>query len=260
MNAALPRLLSVNAGYMDTAAFLALKGLFTAHVTGNFVTLGAALVTGTSGALAKLLALPVFCVVVIAVRLLSYRLRSRSRPVARTLLATQLTLTILGALLATWLGPFTSAEGYAALATGMTLVAAMAVQNAAHRLHFASAPPSTVMTGTTTQIMMDLADLMHGLTPEKAPATRARLRLCTRCTSLRLLWRVVLLGTAPAGTRRSSDARSPGRGRLPLASNDKKPKNHPVPHGKPTPLRAASLKERFRGWICGTAQDVRRDQ
>ena len=179
MNAALPRLLSVNAGYMDTAAFLALKGLFTAHVTGNFVTLGAALVTGTSGALAKLLALPVFCVVVIAVRLLSYRVRSRSRPVARTLLATQLTLTILGALLATWLGPFTSAEGYAALATGMTLVAAMAVQNAAHRLHFASAPPSTVMTGTTTQIMMDLADLMHGLTPEKAPATRARLRQMT---------------------------------------------------------------------------------
>jgi uncharacterized membrane protein YoaK (UPF0700 family) len=179
MHTTVPRVLSVNAGYMDAAAFLALKGLFTAHVTGNFVTLGAALVTGTSGALAKLLALPVFCVVVLAVRLFSYGLRARQRPVASTLLATQLILMTLGALLATSYGPFTSADGYAALATGMILVAAMAVQNAAHRVHFASAPPSTVMTGTTTQIMTDLGDLMHGLTLEKATATRERLRQMT---------------------------------------------------------------------------------
>jgi uncharacterized membrane protein YoaK (UPF0700 family) len=176
MNMALPRVLSINAGFMDTAAFLALKGLFTAHVTGNFVTLGAALVTGTSGALAKLLALPVFCIVVIGVRLVSYVLRARSQPVARTLFAAQLALTVLGALLATYFGPFTNSDGYAALATGMTLVAAMAIQNAAHRIHFASAPPSTIMTGTTTQIMMDLGDVIHGLARDKAPATRQRLK------------------------------------------------------------------------------------
>ena len=39
----LPLLLSLNAGFVDTAGFLALQGLFTAHVTGNFVTLGASL-------------------------------------------------------------------------------------------------------------------------------------------------------------------------------------------------------------------------
>jgi uncharacterized membrane protein YoaK (UPF0700 family) len=176
MQTTIPRVLSVNAGFMDTAAFLALKGLFTAHVTGNFVTLGAALVTGTSGAVAKLLALPVFCTVVIAVRLFSYGLRARSRPVASTLLAMQLFLMILGAFLATSFGPFASADGYAALATGMTLVAAMAIQNAAHRVHFSTAPPSTVMTGTMTQIMTDLGDLIHGVTPEKATAARERLR------------------------------------------------------------------------------------
>ena len=71
MKASLPILLSVNGGYVDTAGYLALHGLFTTHVTGNFVTLGAAVVLGTGGAIAKLLALPMFCTVVIATRLLS---------------------------------------------------------------------------------------------------------------------------------------------------------------------------------------------
>jgi hypothetical protein len=35
---AMPVLLSVTAGYVDTAGYLALQRLFIAHVTGNFVT------------------------------------------------------------------------------------------------------------------------------------------------------------------------------------------------------------------------------
>jgi uncharacterized membrane protein YoaK (UPF0700 family) len=42
----------------------------------------------------------------------------------------------------------------------MVLVAAMAVQNAVHRIHLGNAPPTTLMTGTTTQIMIDFADLI----------------------------------------------------------------------------------------------------
>lgn len=60
MKLTLPIILSLNAGYVDTAGFLALQGLFTAHVTGNFVTLGAAIAHGSSGIVSKLLALPVF--------------------------------------------------------------------------------------------------------------------------------------------------------------------------------------------------------
>ena len=135
MRNTLPRLLSVNAGFVDAAAYLALKGLFAAHVTGNFVTLGAALVLGTSGALAKVLALPVFCLFVLLARLSAHSLRARAVPVLSTLLSAQLALMILGAALATWFGPFANADGYAPLATGMSLVAAMAIQNAAHRIH-----------------------------------------------------------------------------------------------------------------------------
>ncbi len=43
----------------------------------------------------------------------------------------------------------------------MVLVAAMAIQNAVHRVHLASAPPSTLMTGTTTQVMLDIADVIY---------------------------------------------------------------------------------------------------
>jgi uncharacterized membrane protein YoaK (UPF0700 family) len=61
--------LTFNAGYADAAGFMALHGLFAAHVTGNFVTIGAALVFGTSGVVTKLLALPTFCVFVALARL-----------------------------------------------------------------------------------------------------------------------------------------------------------------------------------------------
>lgn len=70
MRAGVPLLLSVTGGYVDTAGFLALQGLFTAHVTGNIATAGAALVFATSGIAAKLLAVPVFIVGVALARIL----------------------------------------------------------------------------------------------------------------------------------------------------------------------------------------------
>ncbi|HYC10449.1 MAG TPA: DUF1275 family protein [Steroidobacteraceae bacterium] len=179
MRSSLPAVQSLTAGYADTSGFLALKGLFTSHVTGNFVTLGSALVFGNSGALAKTMALPMFCLAVLASRLLALRLRAADRPVLRSLLQIQLLLLIVAAGLAAWLGPFPDPDAGPALAVGMTLVAAMAVQNAAYRVHLAHTPPSTIMTGTTTQIMLDAADLLHGLRPETAAATRTRLRRLT---------------------------------------------------------------------------------
>src|ERR1700759_370116 len=98
--ATLPLRLSLNAGYVDTAGFLALQGLFTAHVTGNFVTLGASLALGTSGAIAKLLALPVFCAVVIMVRLFGTLLSKRWHLVFEALLGLKILFLVAGATLA----------------------------------------------------------------------------------------------------------------------------------------------------------------
>ena len=172
----LPLLLSFNGGYVDTAGFLALQGLFTAHVTGNFVTIGAALAFGTSGVLNKLLALPVFCAVIMATRLAFTSRVAPTKPVLPGVLNLKLALLSVGAVLAVTLGPFKQADGWAAIVTGMTFVSAMAIQNAAHRIHMPGAPPTTLMTGTTTQIMIDLADMVSGLPPEARDATHARVK------------------------------------------------------------------------------------
>src|ERR1700752_476412 len=119
---ALPLLLSINAGYVDTAGFLALQGLFTAHVTGNFVTLGASLALGTSGAIAKLLALPIFCVVVIATRLLNTWISERHRPQLDTLVVLKVLLLVMGAGLTFQFGPFPDVDSWRAVLTGMVLV------------------------------------------------------------------------------------------------------------------------------------------
>lgn len=179
MRWSLPAVQSLTAGYADTGGFLALKGLFTSHVTGNFVTLGSALVLGERGALAKTLALPVFCLAVLLCRLLTFRLKATGRPALRNLLRLQLLLFTAAAGLAAWQGPFEDPDKGWALLVGMTLVAAMAMQNAAHRAHLAHTPPSTIMTGSTTQIMLDLAELLHGVRPEVAAITWARLERLT---------------------------------------------------------------------------------
>ena len=175
MKISLPVLLSLNAGYLDTAGFLALHGLFTAHVTGNFVTIGAAATLGTGGVIGKLLALPVFCFVVVVTRVIARRIEPRGVNVLRTMLSVKVVLLTLGAILAISLGPFPNGDSSTAIVTGMCLVAGMAIQNAAQRIHFPTSPPTTLMTGTTTQIMIDIADRIHGLAPEEVPVVRARM-------------------------------------------------------------------------------------
>jgi hypothetical protein len=80
-------LLSFNGGFVDTAGFLGLQGLFTAHVTGNFVTLGATLVFGTNGVIAKLLALPEFMLVIALAHVIGAALTKHGLPTLRLMLA-----------------------------------------------------------------------------------------------------------------------------------------------------------------------------
>lgn len=164
------------AGYVDTCGFVALFGLFTAHVTGNFVTLGAALAGSRTGLVAKLCALPVFIACVAGLRVwLRHELRA-GRNGARRLLVVEIVLLGAFALAGVAGTPFASADAWPAVTTGMLGVAALATQNTAARTVFATLTPSTVMTGNVTQAVLDSVDLLA----EPAGATRdalaARLR------------------------------------------------------------------------------------
>jgi uncharacterized membrane protein YoaK (UPF0700 family) len=168
-------LLSFNGGFVDTVGFLGLSGLFVAHVTGNFVTLGAALVLGSHGILNKILALPEFIAVIALARLAGGVARRRGWPALRIMLTTEVILLAAFFGLAVTFGPFENADRPLALLTGFAGIAAMALQNALQRVHLASLPPTTLMTGSTTQATIDAVDLLAGTAAGDAPAVRTRL-------------------------------------------------------------------------------------
>jgi len=170
--AAISGLLSFNGGFVDTAGFLGLQGLFTAHVTGNFVTLGAALVLGSHGIVGKILALPEFILVIALARLAGTALRARRAPVLRVFMVAEIALLFAFFALAVAFGPFPDPDSPVALLTAFAGIAAMALQNAFQRVHLSSLPPTTLMTGNTTQATIDAVDLMMGSSP--AAETRAR--------------------------------------------------------------------------------------
>lgn len=164
------------AGFVDTFGFVALFLLFTAHVTGNFVVIGAALVKSGPGVLAKLLALPVFMAVVAGVCLFVRAHERAGRPVLMSLLVLH------GVLLAGFMAaglalePFKDADDAGAVVTGLIGVAAMAIQNAGWRLAFPSLVPTTVMTGNVTQVMIDAVDALGANSAAAKAEARSRLR------------------------------------------------------------------------------------
>jgi uncharacterized membrane protein YoaK (UPF0700 family) len=60
----LPTLLSLIAGMVDLTGFLSLGNLFTAHITGNLVVIGALVVRGGRINPGQILAIPVFMIAV----------------------------------------------------------------------------------------------------------------------------------------------------------------------------------------------------
>jgi uncharacterized membrane protein YoaK (UPF0700 family) len=167
-------LLSFNGGFVDTAGFIGLQGLFTAHVTGNFVTLGAALVFGTKGVVAKLIALPEFMAVIAIAHLAGPVLTARGLPTLRIMLVGKVLFLIAFFVLAVTLGPFPDSDAPPALMTGFCGIAAMALQNGIQRVHLTHLPPTTLMTGNTTQVVLDAVDLLMGRGDQAAMRARFR--------------------------------------------------------------------------------------
>lgn len=199
MKYVLPSLLCFNAGFVDAAGFVTLHGLFTAHVTGNIVTFAAAIADGHMPSLAKIIAVPVFCLVVVCARLVSHASLARGHDDFRILMAAKLILLAHAALVAIHVGVLPDPDAPAAVVMGMTLVAAMALQNALHRTHLTDAPPSTVMTGTMTQVLLDVTHIWRPPAGGDLAPVRARLKrqglffasFCGGCAAAALIYLAV---------------------------------------------------------------------
>jgi len=151
------------AGYVDTLGFLALFGLFTAHVTGNFILIGASLADPSrEGVLLKLLAFPAFIAGVAVARILVVMVEKRGGAALRPALLLQLVL-LLGfmgcGLAATPLG---HEPGLLAMAAGLLGAASMGAHSATSRLLLGHLAPTSMMTGNVTQIVIDLVDAARG--------------------------------------------------------------------------------------------------
>jgi uncharacterized membrane protein YoaK (UPF0700 family) len=165
------------AGFADTATFVHLSGLFSSHVTGNFVMLAASFTKGASdGEWLKIIAVPVFVAAVFAATLIHDGLRGdeRERALDNLLSSAAGVLLLIGAAVAYIYGrrvtspEFTTGDAVA----GMIAVMAMGVQNAIHRFAAPLGPTTTVMTGNVTQLTVIASRriLKGRLSPEKPPA------------------------------------------------------------------------------------------
>jgi uncharacterized membrane protein YoaK (UPF0700 family) len=163
------------AGYVDTLGFSALFGLFTAHVTGNFVLIAVALADpGQTPTLLKLLAFPAFILGVAAARLLVASCERRGKPAVKPTYLLQLVL-LLGFMVCGMLAePVGRSAGALAMAAGLFGAAAMGAHSAASKLLLSHLAPTSMMTGNVTQLVIDTVDRLRGAADAAAKARCAK--------------------------------------------------------------------------------------
>ena len=150
-------MLAAVAGYCDTATFVAGDNIFSAHVTGNFITFAYQMVSGAPvNAWIKLLTFPIFIIAVIAGGRLSVKAENKNK----ILLIEAVILIIAGVLSLAWHLEKDKITMYASV---MLVVFALGLQNAFGKLFSKETHgPTTMMTGNVTQASLDFGALLAG--------------------------------------------------------------------------------------------------
>lgn len=159
-------LLSWVAGFVDTSAFIILFGIFTAHVTGNIALAGSSFVSeDEASTVTRLLMLPTFVLTVALTSLLARYARRKKWPVFAVLLTAEAIALGIFLIIGTQLSPslLLDVQEDLILPIGMAGVVSMAIQNALMKEAkgvFKSYIPTTVMTGNTTQLTIDVVQFL----------------------------------------------------------------------------------------------------
>jgi len=157
-NILLPVLLGGVAGSTDTIGFLAFGGLFTAHITGNFVVLAAHIVSHHEVSAAVVLSVPVFVAVIVLTRWLVARLDALGMSLLQPLLLLECLL--LAGFLAMRVvnGTPVHVNAPGAIFAGMLGVAAMAVENAVGQISLGTVS-TTAMTANVARFALDVGEI-----------------------------------------------------------------------------------------------------
>jgi uncharacterized membrane protein YoaK (UPF0700 family) len=153
-------ILSVIAGSTDTIGFLALNGLFTAHITGNVVILAAHLIAGDPALLSYILAVPVFMLMLLLTTLFANRLERSGVATLQALLWLQLLLLIVFLALCVRSHARFDANSALAVVAGMFGVGAMAVQSALVQISLTNIPSTAVMTTNVAHFVIALGEVL----------------------------------------------------------------------------------------------------
>jgi uncharacterized membrane protein YoaK (UPF0700 family) len=178
----LPFALSTAAGAVDVTSFLALGGLFTAHLTGNLVILAAHYITGHFCEIGPMLSVPLFVAVLSAVTWVSRALHNAGHAPRRELLLLHFVLLATALGLGAGFGPFADHDKLVPVVVGALAVAAMATQSALVKLTLPNVPSTIVMTTNVTVLTIDVASLAGGWgEPDELARARRRTALTFPC-------------------------------------------------------------------------------
>jgi uncharacterized membrane protein YoaK (UPF0700 family) len=176
--------LSTTAGAVDVIGFLALGGLFTAHISGNLCVLAAHYITGGFSRVGPLLSVPVFIAVLGVVTRVFGRAERAGDGSRRALLVLHAAPLAACLGLGVRYGPFADPDRPMAVLVGMLAVTAMATQNALVKLVLPDAPATAVMTTNITLLSMDLATLAGGRgDPNDLARVRRRASMILPCVA-----------------------------------------------------------------------------
>jgi uncharacterized membrane protein YoaK (UPF0700 family) len=161
------------AGYVDTVGFLALFGMFTAHITGDLVASLAELPQGS--VTTRVTMLPIFMISVAVATVFARATRRYDHAPLFPLLALMTAALLVFGAAGIVLRPFmTSHSNWAVSIVGAIGVGAMAIQNMIMRDALNSWTPTTIMTGNLTQVTIQLVELAFAAR-EGDPQRRARI-------------------------------------------------------------------------------------
>jgi uncharacterized membrane protein YoaK (UPF0700 family) len=153
-------ILSFTAGFADTLTFTTANGLFSAHVTGNFVVLAYDVVSGAEiKDWIKLVSFPVFLLGVV----LAGMIANKNRQTSYLLFLEGIILTLVGIMIIAIHYLVPQQQSGMDFFFILIIVFAMAFQNAFGRISIKTTfAPTTVMTGNVTQVTLDIVSGIYG--------------------------------------------------------------------------------------------------